>query len=130
MSEFFLSQRIEHVRLIFRVIDCFFEKIAPTAAVIFDASVMSRGNAVISTLVCRIQKTAEFDIAVAVNAGVGGLACEVRLGETVDDFALKLLCETERIVRDAQPFANRFGGGRIIARTAHTGCCRGARRFI
>ena len=105
-GELRLRERIEHIALVLACIDGFFEQIPAACRVIGDGGVMPRHHTVKAQLLRVAQKLFEFDIAVAVDAGIGRAAVFVGADKALDDRVFKAFGKIVDKKRNAETAAH------------------------
>ena len=70
---------------------------------------MAGGDIIAPQLPRTVQQVVKFQVAVAINAGVGGAAVLVDLHKFADDFFVKLFRKIQHIVGHAQVIGNGTG---------------------
>ena len=102
MGELPLAQGVEHIALILALIQGLAQFIAPGLPVLGDAGVMAGDKTVKAPLQGQVQQGPELQEVVTVDAGVGGLAAFIGLGEAPDHGGAKDAGEVQGLVGDAQ----------------------------
>ena len=116
VRELLLRERIEHVTLVLALIERLFEK--PPPVFLFDARVMARDDGVAAKNAGALVETLEFQIAVAVDAGVRRRTVLVGGDKAVDDLTLEVIREVEDIVGNAETECDRARILHILERAA------------
>ena len=100
MSQLFLRQIVQHITLVFSLIQTLFQQPAASGFVLLDPGIVT-GHNVVNTMFSRpIQQVVELHIFVAVDAGIRGSAGLIDPNEFVDDFLPEIHCEIQHFVRN------------------------------
>ena len=102
VCQLLLCERIKHIALILQRINCLAQQIAAFGFIIADLRIVAGDNIVTAKLLCAHEKLVEFQITVAVNAGVRCSAVNVSVNKTVDNVAFKAVGKVENVVKHAK----------------------------
>ena len=102
MGQLFLRHSVEHVALIFMRIRGFFEQIPAGRPVINDTGIMAGRQIDQTFLPCDMQEPVKFQIAVAVNAGIRGVATLITLDKPLDDLLPEFCSKIQHPMGDIQ----------------------------
>lgn len=95
VCQLLLCERIKHIALILQGINCLAQKIASLGFIIADLRIVAGDNVITAKLLCAHEELVEFQIAVAVNAGVRCSAVNVSVNKAVDNVAFKTVGKVE-----------------------------------
>ena len=111
-----LRQIVEHIALILCLVQRLFEDIP--LPIPFNAGIVPRGDIAAAHDVGALEELVEFQIAVAVDAGVRGNAVLVGVYEAVDDALGKFILEIEDVIRHAEAIGHAARVLHIVERAA------------
>ena len=111
-----LCQIVEHVALVLRLVEGLFEDVLLPCPL--DAGVVAGGDIAAAQDIGALKELVEFQIAVAVDAGVGGDAVLVGVDEAVDDAGGEFVLEVENIKRKVQTAGDAPCVLRVVERAA------------
>ena len=121
VCQLLLCERIKHIALVLQRINCLAQQVASLCFIIADLRIVTGDNIVTAKLLCAYEELIEFQIAVAVNAGVRCSAVNVGVNETVDNVALKAVGKIENVVGHAKAGSYATGICYIVDRAAAVG---------
>ena len=121
VCQLLLCERIKHVALVLQRINCLTQQVTAFGFIIADLRIVAGDNVITAKLLCAHEKLVEFQIAVAVNAGVRRSAVNVSVNETVDNIALEAVGKVENVVRHAKAGCYAAGICYIVDRAAAVG---------
>ena len=111
-GELLLRQVVEDVALVLGLVEGLFEDVLLPCPL--DAGVVAGGDIAAAQDIGALKELVEFQIAVAVDAGVGGDAVLVGVDEAVDDAGGEFVLEVENVKRKAQTAGNAPGVLRVV----------------
>ena len=97
MGKLFLGQGVENIALIFLCMERFAQQIPAGGGILLNSDIMAGYHIIAAQFSCAMEKLFEFQITVAVNAGIGGQSTFVAPDKLLDDFFLKVAGEVEYI---------------------------------
>ena len=115
-GELLLRQVVEDVALVLGLVEGLFEDVLLPCPL--DAGVVAGGDIAAAQDIGALKELVKFQIAVAVDAGVGGDAVLIGVDEAVDDAGGKFVLEVENVKREAQTAGNAPGVLRVVERAA------------
>ena len=121
VCQLLLREGIKHVALVLQRINCLTQQVTAFGFIIADLRIVAGDNIVTAKLLCAHEKLVEFQITVAVNAGVRCSAVNVSVYETVDNVAFKAVGKVENVVRHAKAGCYAAGICYIVDRAAAVG---------
>ena len=97
MGELFLGQAVQNVGLVLGCIRRLAEQVASCLGVLTDLGIMSGNDIIAAQLLCPAQKTVEFQVTVALDAGIGGQAGFIAADKVANDLIIEIRCEIENV---------------------------------
>ena len=116
VGQLLLGQHIEHVALVLAGVQGLFQEKA--AVFLFDAGIVAGDDGVAAHEGRPVIEPPEFQIAVAVDAGIGGPALLVGVSKAVHHLAAELVGKVENVVGNPQPKCHAAGILHILQRAA------------
>ena len=98
MSQLLLREVVEHIALVFVLVQTLFEQPAARGLVLLHPGIMARDHMIQSVRFCPAKQVIELHISVAVDAGIGRTAGLVDPDEFVDDLFLKVCRKIQHLV--------------------------------
>ena len=116
VGQLVLGQHIEYVTLVLAGVQGLFQQIP--AVFLLNAGIVAGGDGIAAHEGRPVIETPEFQIAVAVNTGIGRPALLIGIGKSVHYLAAELIREVEHIVRHIQLAGHAAGILHIVQRAA------------
>ena len=98
MSQLLLREVVEHIALVFVLVQTLFEQPAARGLVLLHPGIMARDHMIQPVRFCPAKQVIELHISVAVDAGIGRTAGLVDPDEFVDDLFLKVCRKIQHLV--------------------------------
>ena len=116
VGQLLLSQHVEHIALVLACVKCLFQQI-PTVFPL-DPGIMASGDGVTAQEGCPVIKPPEFQVAVAVDTGIGRPPLSVGIRKAVHHLTAKLIGEVKNVVGNPQTKRHAAGILHILQRAA------------